>query len=32
MKAVSGKEFVRLLERHGWALMRIQGSQDCRLD
>ncbi|HET6569670.1 MAG TPA: type II toxin-antitoxin system HicA family toxin [Rhodothermales bacterium] len=27
MKAVSGKEFARLLERHGWELKRIKGSQ-----
>ena len=26
MKAVSGKDFVRMLERHDWVLMRIQGS------
>lgn len=26
MKAVSGKEFKRILERHGWELLRIQGS------
>ena len=26
MKALSGKEFVRLLERNGWALERVQGS------
>ena len=26
MKAVSGKELVRVLEHHGWSLMRIQGS------
>ena len=26
MKAVSGKEFARVLERHSWALMRIHGS------
>lgn len=26
MKAVSGKELARILERHGWTLMRIQGS------
>ncbi len=26
MKAVSGKELTKVLERHGWLLMRIQGS------
>ncbi len=26
MKAVSGKELARLLEKHGWVLLRIQGS------
>ncbi len=26
MKAVSGKELTKVLERHGWVLMRIQGS------
>ena len=26
MKAVSGKEFARLLESHGWTLIRIHGS------
>ncbi len=26
MKSVSGKEFARLLERHGWTLLRVQGS------
>ncbi len=26
MKAMSGKEFARLLERHGWTLLRIHGS------
>ncbi|HEU0176367.1 MAG TPA: type II toxin-antitoxin system HicA family toxin [Blastocatellia bacterium] len=26
MKAVSGKEFTKLLERHGWSLLRVQGS------
>ena len=26
MKAVSGKEFARLLESHGWSLQRINGS------
>ena len=26
MKAVSGKEFARLLENHGWTLMRVHGS------
>ena len=26
MKSVTGKEFARVLERHGWELKRIQGS------
>jgi predicted RNA binding protein YcfA (HicA-like mRNA interferase family) len=26
MKALSGKEFARLLESHGWSLQRINGS------
>ena len=26
MKAVSGKEFAKILERHGWILMRTHGS------
>jgi predicted RNA binding protein YcfA (HicA-like mRNA interferase family) len=26
LKSVSGKEFARLLERHGWELKRIKGS------
>lgn len=26
MKAVSGKEFARLLERHAWTLVRVHGS------
>jgi len=26
MKAISGKELIRILERHGWVLLRIQGS------
>jgi predicted RNA binding protein YcfA (HicA-like mRNA interferase family) len=26
MKSVSGKELARVLERHGWTLLRIQGS------
>jgi predicted RNA binding protein YcfA (HicA-like mRNA interferase family) len=26
MRSVSGKEFARTLERHGWTLMRVQGS------
>lgn len=26
MKAVTGKELARLLERQGWSLLRIQGS------
>lgn len=26
MKQISGKDFVRVAERHGWQLKRIQGS------
>ena len=26
MKQVSGKEFIRLLQQHGWVLKRISGS------
>ncbi len=26
MKPISGKEFTRILEQHGWVLMRIRGS------
>ena len=26
MKSVSGKDFAKLLERHGWSLLRVQGS------
>ena len=26
MKAVSGKELARVLERHGWTLLRVHGS------
>jgi predicted RNA binding protein YcfA (HicA-like mRNA interferase family) len=26
MKSVSGKEFARLAERHGWELLRVHGS------
>lgn len=26
MRSVSGKEFAKALERHGWALLRVQGS------
>ena len=26
MKALSGKAFCRLLERHGWQLLRVHGS------
>ncbi len=26
VKALSGKEFARLLERHGWRLARVHGS------
>lgn len=26
MRSISGKEFCRVLERHGWNLLRVQGS------
>jgi predicted RNA binding protein YcfA (HicA-like mRNA interferase family) len=26
MKSVSGKEFAKIIERHGWILMRVSGS------
>jgi predicted RNA binding protein YcfA (HicA-like mRNA interferase family) len=26
MKSVSGKEFAKLVERHGWGLLRVHGS------
>jgi len=26
MKSVSGKDFAKILERHGWTLLRVQGS------
>jgi predicted RNA binding protein YcfA (HicA-like mRNA interferase family) len=26
MRSVTGKEFVKVLERHGWTLLRVQGS------
>ena len=26
MKSVSGKEFIRAVERRGWTLLRVQGS------
>ncbi len=26
MRSVSGKEFARAIERHGWTLLRVQGS------
>ena len=26
MKALSGREFARVLERHGWQLLRVRGS------
>lgn len=26
MKSVSGKDFAKILERHGWSLLRVQGS------
>lgn len=28
MKSMSGKRLAKLLERHGWVLMRIHGSHD----
>jgi len=27
MKAISGKDLARVVERHGWRLLRIHGSQ-----
>lgn len=26
MKSISGKDFAKVLERHGWVLLRVQGS------
>jgi predicted RNA binding protein YcfA (HicA-like mRNA interferase family) len=26
MKSISGKDFAKLLEQHGWSLLRVQGS------
>jgi predicted RNA binding protein YcfA (HicA-like mRNA interferase family) len=26
MKSISGKDFAKILEQHGWALLRVQGS------
>lgn len=26
MKALTGREFARLVERHGWSLLRVSGS------
>ncbi|MBI4827530.1 MAG: type II toxin-antitoxin system HicA family toxin [Nitrospinae bacterium] len=26
MKPVSGKEFIKILEQHGWKLLRVKGS------
>jgi predicted RNA binding protein YcfA (HicA-like mRNA interferase family) len=26
MKSISGREFARILERHGWTLLRVHGS------
>ncbi|MCK1734232.1 type II toxin-antitoxin system HicA family toxin [Bradyrhizobium sp. 138] len=26
MKTVSGREFARIVERHGWSLLRVSGS------
>jgi len=26
VRSVSGKQFVKVLERHGWSLLRVQGS------
>ena len=26
MKSISGKDFAKVLEKHGWVLLRVQGS------
>ncbi|MBC8029463.1 MAG: type II toxin-antitoxin system HicA family toxin [Pyrinomonadaceae bacterium] len=26
MKSISGKEFAKVMEQHGWVLLRVQGS------
>ncbi|HEV2157109.1 type II toxin-antitoxin system HicA family toxin [Bradyrhizobium sp.] len=26
MKSISGREFARIVERHGWSLLRVNGS------
>jgi predicted RNA binding protein YcfA (HicA-like mRNA interferase family) len=26
MKSISGKDFAKVLESHGWTLLRVQGS------
>jgi predicted RNA binding protein YcfA (HicA-like mRNA interferase family) len=26
MKSISGKDFAKVLERHGWSLLRVKGS------
>ena len=26
MKSISGKDFAKILEQHGWSLMRVKGS------
>lgn len=26
MKSISGKEFAKIIENHGWVLLRVQGS------
>ncbi len=26
MKSISGKDFAKILEQHGWSLLRVQGS------
>jgi predicted RNA binding protein YcfA (HicA-like mRNA interferase family) len=26
LKSISGKDFIKLLEKHGWQLMRVNGS------
>lgn len=31
MKAISGKELARLLERNGWTLLRIHGNQPLKI-
>ncbi|HEY5885435.1 MAG TPA: type II toxin-antitoxin system HicA family toxin [Pyrinomonadaceae bacterium] len=26
MKSISGKDFAKIIEKHGWSLLRVQGS------